>query len=107
MQTDPTLCPKEHRQLAERGYVVLAGFMSADLVARLRRAVEERFAFEGDNAGAEFKQEPGCRRLANLADKGDVFREIIVQPKVLACVRAVLGAAIKLSSLNARLVPPQ
>jgi ectoine hydroxylase-related dioxygenase (phytanoyl-CoA dioxygenase family) len=101
-----TLYSNESSQLDAVGYVVLANFMSADLLALLRRAVAERFALEGDNAGAEFKQEPGCRRLANLVDKGDVFREIIALPHILACVRSVLGPAIKLSSLNARLVPP-
>jgi ectoine hydroxylase-related dioxygenase (phytanoyl-CoA dioxygenase family) len=93
------------RQLDEVGCLVLRHFMSADLLARLRQAVANQFALEGDNAGSEFKQEPGCRRLANLADKGDVFREIIALPKILACVRSVLGPAIKLSSANARLVP--
>jgi hypothetical protein len=50
------------------------------LLARLRRRVDELFAQEGDKAGAEFKQKPGCRRLANLADKGDVFRAEIAHP---------------------------
>ena len=99
------LIAAEQIQLDEQGYLVLADFMSADLLQRLRQAVEERFALERDQAGAEFKQEPGCRRLANLADKGEVFREIIALPRILACVRGVLGPAIKLSSLNARLVP--
>ncbi len=102
---DAQLSHAERNQLDERGYLVLAGFMSADLLARLRLAVEDRFAMEGDNAGSEFKQEPGCRRLANLVDKGVVFREIIALPRILACVRGVLGPAIKQSSLNARLVP--
>ena|ERR1051325_5405241 len=99
------LSETEQCHLDEHGYLVLAGFISADLLARLRQAVDERFAFEGDAAGSEFKQEPGCRRLANLADKGDVFREIIALPRILACVRGVLGPALKLSSLNARCVP--
>ena len=99
------LDPREQAQLDDAGYLVLDGFLSADLLGHLRRAVEERYAFEGDDAGAEFKQEPGCRRLANLVDKGDVFRAIIALPRILACVRGVLGPSIKLSSLNARCVP--
>src|ERR1700683_2848935 len=95
----------ENRQLDEEGYLVLPHFMDADLLQRLRHAVETSFAEEWARAGAEFKQEPGCRRLANLADKGEVFRDIIVRPRILACVRGVLGPAIKLSSLNARCVP--
>jgi ectoine hydroxylase-related dioxygenase (phytanoyl-CoA dioxygenase family) len=96
----------DRRQLDKLGYLVLEGFMSADLLARLRRRVEELFAEEGESAGSEFKPEPGCRRLANLVDKGAVFREILLDPVVLACVRRVLGDDIKLSSLNARSVPP-
>jgi hypothetical protein len=51
------------------------------LLARLRRHVDELLAQEGDIASAEFKQEPGCRRLANLADKGDVLRALIAPPR--------------------------
>lgn len=104
---DATLLkPDEKDALEEQGYLLLRGFLSPDRLGRLRQAVEEQFALEGENAGSEFKQEPGCRRLANLADKGEVFREILALPRVLACVHAVLGPRIKLSSLNARQVPP-
>src|SRR5262249_32959339 len=54
----------------------------------------------------EFKQEPGCRRLANLVDKGDAFRALIAHPRALECVRHVLGPEVKLSSLNARSAEP-
>src|SRR5262249_25939331 len=101
-----TLSQADRHCLDERGYLVLAGFMSGEQLAELRRRGGEVYDLEGDNAGAEFKPEPGCRRLANLADKGEVFRHLIVLPDVLACVRHVLGEAIKLSSLNARKVPP-
>lgn len=96
----------EQRQLDEQGYLLLAGFLSPDLLLRLRNAVADCFLHEGEQAGAEFKQEPGCRRLANLVDKGDVFRDIIARPRILGCVASVLGPAFKLSSLNARCVPP-
>jgi ectoine hydroxylase-related dioxygenase (phytanoyl-CoA dioxygenase family) len=81
--------------------------MSAELLSRLRESVEELFAAEGDTAGSEFRQEPGCRRLANLVDKGEVFREIIALPEILAHVREVLGLDFKLSSLNARSANPR
>ena len=93
-------------RLDEDGYLVLDGFMSADLLRRLRERVEQLFVEEGDAAGAEFKQEPDCRRLANLVDKGAVFREVIAHPRLLEFVRHVLGPAIKLSSLNARSANP-
>jgi ectoine hydroxylase-related dioxygenase (phytanoyl-CoA dioxygenase family) len=99
-----SLSDAEKRQLDEDGYVVLADFMSPELLARLRQRTAELFAAEGEAAGAEFKQEPGCRRLANLVDKGAVFQEVIALPAILAAVRHVLGPDVKLSSLNARRV---
>jgi hypothetical protein len=101
-----SLTRTQARRLDEDGYLILDGFMSADLLRRLCERVEELFAEEGDAAGVEFKQEPGCRRLANLVDKGEVFREVIADPHVLELVRRVLGPAIKLSSLNARSANP-
>src|SRR5438874_11963641 len=100
------LSATDQRALDEDGYLVLAGFLSANLLAHLRQRVDELFAEEGEAAGAEFKQEPGCRRLANLVDKGDVFREVIAHPQILKYVCHVLGPDIKLSSLNARTVNP-
>src|SRR5262245_4452249 len=101
-----SLTKGQARSLDEDGYLVLDGFMTVELLTRLGERVEELFVEEGEAAGAEFKQEPGCRRLANLVDKGAVFREVIAEPRVLELVRHVLGPAIKLSSLNARSVNP-
>jgi ectoine hydroxylase-related dioxygenase (phytanoyl-CoA dioxygenase family) len=39
-------------------------------------------------------------------DKGEVFREVIALPPLLDRIRHVLGPEVKLSSLNARSVPP-
>jgi ectoine hydroxylase-related dioxygenase (phytanoyl-CoA dioxygenase family) len=96
----------EQRALEEDGYLVLAGFMSAELLTRLRERVDQLFEQEGPAAGSEFKPEPGCRRLANLVDKGDVFRAVFACPPILAYVAHVLGPDFKLSSLNGRSVSP-
>jgi ectoine hydroxylase-related dioxygenase (phytanoyl-CoA dioxygenase family) len=101
-----SLTEVEGRRLDEDGFLVLDGFMDGGLLSRLRERVGRLFAVEGEAAGAEFKQEPGCRRLANVADKGDVFREVIAMPRLLEYVRHVLGPDIKLSSLNVRSVNP-
>lgn len=101
-----SLTNAEKQQLDDQGYLVLDSFMTLELLTRLRDRVEQLLAEEGNAAGSEFKQEPGCRRLANLADKGEVFRQILAMPRVLAYVRHVLGPAVKLSSLNARSVNP-
>jgi len=94
------------RQLDLLGYVLLPGVMDPGLLGRLRQRVEELFAAEGEAAGAEFKTEPGARRLANLVNKGDVFRAIIAHSAVLPLVKHVLGENVKLSSLNARSANP-
>ena len=72
----------------------------------LRGRILELFEEEGDRAGSEFRTEEHARRLANLVDKGEVFRRAIVLPEVLALVRHVLGGECKLSSLNARSADP-
>jgi ectoine hydroxylase-related dioxygenase (phytanoyl-CoA dioxygenase family) len=96
----------QRAQLDEAGFVVLEGLMSAELLDALRARVAELYALEGDRAGEEFKQEPGCLRLANLVDKGAVFERVIARPEILACVGHVLGPRFKLSSLNARTALP-
>jgi len=93
------------RQLDELGYVVLPDAIDGDLLGKLNGRIDELFAAEGDAAGAEFKQERGCRRLANLVNKGDVFARVIANAAVLPYVAHVLGE-YKLSSLNVRSVDP-
>jgi ectoine hydroxylase-related dioxygenase (phytanoyl-CoA dioxygenase family) len=98
---------QERRRLDEQGYVVLETGMDPDLLNGLRSRILELFEEEGDRAGLEFKQEEHAHRLANLADKGEVFRRAVVLPDVLRSVRHVLGPEIKLSSLNARSADPK
>jgi ectoine hydroxylase-related dioxygenase (phytanoyl-CoA dioxygenase family) len=97
----------ERHDLDERGYLMLEGFMDRGLLEALRERVEELFAEEGDQAGSEFKQEPQSRRLANLVDKGEVFRQAIATPQILECVGHVIGPEFKLSSLNVRSADPR
>ena len=101
MLTEP-----DRRQLDELGYLVLPGLMDARLLDALRRRTDELFAEEGERAGSEFKQEPGARRLANLVNKGRVFEDVILTPRVLECMAHVLGPRFKLSSLNIRSADP-
>ena len=89
------------------GYVKLDGFIAPARRQRLADRIGALFASEGEQAGAEFRQEAGARRLANLVDKGDVFVECILETGVLAHVGYVLGPRFKLSSLNARSADPR
>ena len=97
---------QEQRQLDEEGYVLLESCMGRELLNGLRARILALFEEEGDRAGSEFRTEENARRLANLVDKGEVFRRAIVLPQVMDFVRRVLGADCKLSSLNARSADP-
>jgi ectoine hydroxylase-related dioxygenase (phytanoyl-CoA dioxygenase family) len=96
----------QKRRLDTDGYLALEGLMDAALLEQVRAQVERLFEIEGDRAGAEFKQEPHSRRLANLVDKGEIFERIIQTPRVLECMEHVLGPRFKLSSLNIRSADP-
>ncbi len=107
MADTPTLdLQQSARRLQEDGYVVLPRYASMVLVARLRRVTDRLWKVEGDRAGAEFKQERGALRLANLVDKHDIFWHVIGDRTILRLVACVLGADYKLSSLNARAALP-
>ncbi len=100
------LTDEHKRRLDDDGYVVLEEMMGPALLAELRGRILELFDAEGEQAGSEFRTEEHARRLANLVDKGDVFRQAIATPVVLDAVKHVLGPAMKLSSLNARSADP-
>jgi hypothetical protein len=100
------LSAADRRQLDDLGYLVLPDFVPATMLEEMRERVEALWAEEGDDAGTEFRLEPGTRRLANLVDKGDVFARMIAMPGILECIEAVIGPDYKLSSLNARSTNP-
>jgi hypothetical protein len=100
------LSTADRRQLDDLGYLVLPDFVPATMLEEMRERVEALWAEEGDDAGTEFRLEPGTRRLANLVDKGDVFARMIVMLGILECIEAVIGPDYKLSSLNARSTNP-
>jgi ectoine hydroxylase-related dioxygenase (phytanoyl-CoA dioxygenase family) len=97
---------KHLRQLEDLGWLVLPGLMEPKFLAEARARCEELWESEGENAGSEFRKEPGARRLANLVDKGEVFECVVSHPRILEAVRAVIGDDFKLSSLNARSTDP-
>ncbi|HLK63982.1 MAG TPA: phytanoyl-CoA dioxygenase family protein [Bryobacteraceae bacterium] len=100
------LTDSDRQQLDREGFLVLPGLMSPELLAALRRRVDELFEQEGAQAGSEFKQEPGARRLANLVNKGRVFEDVILTAPVLDAMAHLLGPKFKLSSLNVRSTDP-
>jgi ectoine hydroxylase-related dioxygenase (phytanoyl-CoA dioxygenase family) len=96
----------QRKQLDEQGYLVFKGLISPQHIESLLAKLEELWRTEGETAGEENYIEPGVRRLANLANKGDMFREIYSHTQVLEVVHAVIGPEIRASMVNARDVPP-
>ena len=72
---------EERHRLDEQGFVVLETCMGSDLLHELREQIHEVFDMEGDRAGMEFRTEAHAHRLANLVDKGEVFRRAIMTPR--------------------------
>lgn len=101
------LTNEQRKQLEEKGYLRLPGVLTGAEVGRLLNHLEHLWAEEGETAGSENYIEPEARRLANLANKGDVFRPIFSHPLVLDAVAVVVGPDIRLSMLNARDARPQ
>jgi ectoine hydroxylase-related dioxygenase (phytanoyl-CoA dioxygenase family) len=104
--TDTTLTQAEKDFLDQNGYLPLPGILAPAEMEAIRARLEELLAIEKENAGREVHQEAGTARLANLVDKGDVFRVCFTHPRVLAAVAHVLGNDMKLSSLNSRAALP-
>jgi hypothetical protein len=94
------------QKLDRDGFAHLPGLMSPQLLAAFRQRTAEILAEEGENAGGEFKREPGAARLANLVDKGAVFEGMVVNETVLTCIEHVLGPEYKVGSLNYRAADP-
>src|SRR5688572_25152437 len=99
LSSERNVTANESKNLDERGYVELPGFIPHLLLEQLRSSVDALFEQEGENAGAEFRLEPGSRRLANLVAKGAVFEQIVCMPTILDYIEAILGPIFKLSSL--------
>jgi len=99
--TEATLDEQTRDHLDRHGYAVLFGVLSDQELEAIRGRLAERLAIEGDQAGLEVHQEAGTNRLANLVDKGPMFKPCFTDPRVLACMAQVLGE-FKISSLNFR-----
>ncbi len=90
------------KQLDEDGYVILRDFILPERLQALREACEKIYAEQGELAGAEFRQEPETRRLANMVNCGELFENLISEPQILELVRHVISGQFKFSSLNFR-----
>ena len=103
--TEATLDAEIAERLDRDGYAPLPGILDAAQLEAIRARLAELLAVEGDQAGLEVHQEAGTDRLADLVNKGEMFRPCFTDPRLLACIAHVLGD-FKLSSLNFRAALP-
>jgi ectoine hydroxylase-related dioxygenase (phytanoyl-CoA dioxygenase family) len=101
-----TLSPAEKDQLDRTGYLPLGDILTPAQLASLQARVDALMHAEGEQAGTEFRQEPGTERLSDLVNKGDVFDICYSHPRLLASIAHVLTPDFKLSSLNYRAALP-
>ncbi len=104
--TAQLLTGEERVTLDDQGYLPLPGILSETQVQTMRARFDELVQEEGEKAGTEVHQEAGTNRLSDLANKGACFEVCFTHPKVLACIRHVLGDSFRLSSLNGRAALP-
>lgn len=104
--TENTLTSTEKDFLDENGYLPLPGILGRAEIEAIRTRLAELLMMEKEKAGLEVHQEAGTARLANLVDKGEVFRICFTHPRVLAALAHVLDNDMKLSSLNSRAALP-
>jgi ectoine hydroxylase-related dioxygenase (phytanoyl-CoA dioxygenase family) len=96
----------QRKQLDERGYLIFKNLLSPSMIESILSRLEALWSLEGDQAGEENYIETGVRRLANLANKGEIFRGLYAHPQVLEVVEAVMGPEMRAAMVNARDVPP-
>lgn len=97
---------QQRKQLDEQGYLIFKNLLPPEKVDATLARLEELWATEGDHAGEENYIEVGVRRLANLANKGEIFRELYAHAQILEVVEAVMGPEVRAAMVNARDVPP-
>lgn len=108
------LTKEEIESLDKNGYMFLGQLLTEDMVNSINEKIDSLLQVEGENAGSELydsefirhPKEVGADRLADLVNKGAIFDMFYNHPRVLAAIRAVLGSAFKLSSLNYRAAQP-
>jgi hypothetical protein len=103
--TESTLDAQTAERLDRDGYASLPGVLDGPQLEAIRARLAELLAAEGDQAGIEVHQEAGTDRLADLVNKGDMFRPCFTDARLMACMAHVLGD-FKLSSLNFRAALP-
>ena len=92
-------------QLTKNGYAVIEEAIDAETLSRLRDRLDAQAAGEAAR-GETFHEIGRNRRIFNLINKGQVFRDLALHPLALAAARQLIGNDFLLSSLTAHIVQP-
>src|SRR5262245_49121926 len=92
--------------LAEHGYCLVEGLLSAERVAQLRTRIIG-LAEQERGAGTDYVYEDGAnQRVWTLLNKGDCFVELALDPAALDLIRPLLGSDFLLSNIDANVAGP-
>ena len=91
-----------------QGYLLLEDFYAPDLVAEARERIYELLNLEPDRTSHFYGDEENTSqaRVWNLPAKGEVFRRICSDERMLAIMRPILGDDLMLSSFAANVLHP-
>ena len=91
--------------MSQFGYCIVKDLLSAEERQAIRERLDEQIAAEAERGLAHHM--PDKKQLVMfLFNKGKVFRDILLEPKLHEIVRHVLGEAYLLSSFHAHLAHP-
>ncbi|WP_252503068.1 phytanoyl-CoA dioxygenase family protein [Sporosarcina sp. Marseille-Q4943] len=96
------LTSTEREQLRIDGYVLLENLLDSKTIETMNQVIDRLFEQEGKEAGKEYIQEEGIKRLAALYNKDAIFDQIFTHPKILAATYSILQQPFYLNLLNVR-----
>lgn len=97
------LNPLQVSELSNKGFIILKNILTEDNVTAIANRLDELWEYEKNKAGHENDYtEPGVKRLADLINKGTVFRPLYTHPTILDAMYYILGNNYKLEMINAR-----
>ena len=86
-------------QLEEQGYTVLESLLTPAQIDEAINSLKEIYEREKDVVS---HHEPGTLRSFNMTARGEIFRQFIQIPKLVACMEYLLGDDYILSDMGAR-----
>ena len=110
MSGDAVVTGAQRAQLAAEGFCILPGVLDEARLHEVRRGLRqavEKSARRG--LRTRFPElDPNDRnvRVFHLLELDPVFRELIVHPQALACVRVLLGDDVRISNFTANIARP-